>query len=281
MASAKSSGSGKPGGANKSGGSGGFDGASNSGKSGGSGGGNNSGRSGKSGAPGGPGRSEAKGGRQGGARRQPNPPQAAAARARGGKPVFGAATKEGRILLGVTAAVVAAAAIFAVALALRGGAWGGGGNSAGGAAGAGGGSGDGAGAGTGALAAAVAVADQDLVIPIGDISPTASYYPVDIDGTRLEVLAVQAPDGSLRTAFNTCQVCYDSGRGYYKQDGSALVCQNCGNRFGMDQVEVASGGCNPVPIFPENKTVSDTSITISAEYLSEAKAIFANWKTEY
>jgi uncharacterized membrane protein len=46
----------------------------------------------------------------------------------------------------------------------------------------------------------------------------------------------------------------------------------------MDQVEVQSGGCNPVPIFPENKTVDDTSITISKDYLTEAKVIFENWK---
>jgi len=120
----------------------------------------------------------------------------------------------------------------------------------------------------------------DLVIPVSGISEKVSFYPVDIDGTKFEVLAVKAPDGTIRTAFNTCQVCYDSGRGYYKQEGDVLVCQNCGNRFRMGQVEVVSGGCNPVPIFPENKTVTDDTITISYAFLNEAKAIFANWKTE-
>jgi uncharacterized membrane protein len=122
------------------------------------------------------------------------------------------------------------------------------------------------------------VKDADIVIPIADVSSTARFYPAEVDGTRLEVVAVKAPDGTVRTAFNTCQVCYDSGRGYYKQSGDVLVCQNCGNRFGMDQVEVQSGGCNPVPIFPENKTVTDTTITISAEFLTRASVIFANWR---
>ena len=121
----------------------------------------------------------------------------------------------------------------------------------------------------------------DLVIAISDITPTAKFYPVELDGTKLEVLAVKAPDGTIRTAFNTCQVCYSSGRGYYKQEGNVLVCQNCGNRFGMDQVEVLSGGCNPVPIFPENKTVDATNITISGDFLAEAKGIFANWRKDY
>lgn len=124
-------------------------------------------------------------------------------------------------------------------------------------------------------------ANGNLVIAISDISSTAKFYPVEVDGTKLEVIAVKAPDGTIRTAFNTCQVCYSSGRGYYKQDGNVLVCQNCGNRFGMDQVEVLSGGCNPVPIFPKNKTVDATNITISKDFLAEAKGIFANWKKDY
>jgi uncharacterized membrane protein len=122
------------------------------------------------------------------------------------------------------------------------------------------------------------IADKDLVIPIAEVTENAVFYPVDIEGARLEVFAVKAPDGTIRTAFNTCQVCYGSGRGFYKQQGSVLVCQNCGNRFRMSQVEVRSGGCNPVPIFPANKAVTDTAITISRDFLREAKAIFARWR---
>ncbi|WP_201765749.1 DUF2318 domain-containing protein [Treponema primitia] len=123
-----------------------------------------------------------------------------------------------------------------------------------------------------------AVVDQDLVIPLGDLSATAQFYPVVIEGVQMEVLAVKAPDGTFRTAFNTCQVCYASGRGYYKQSGNALVCQNCGNRFTMGRVEVSSGGCNPVPIFPQYKTVDSEKITISKDFLVKAKGIFAKWR---
>ena len=126
-----------------------------------------------------------------------------------------------------------------------------------------------------------AQADTDLVIPVSDISEKVSFYPVEADGMKMEVLAVKAPDGTIRTAFNTCQVCYDSGRGYYKQDGNELVCQNCGNRFPMSRVEVEAGGCNPWPIFDQNKTVTDESITISSDFLKESKQIFANWKRAY
>ncbi|MDR2482687.1 MAG: DUF2318 domain-containing protein [Treponema sp.] len=122
------------------------------------------------------------------------------------------------------------------------------------------------------------IADRDLVIQIAEVTENAVFYPVDIEGTRLEILAVKAPDGTIRTAFNTCQVCSGSGRGFYKQQGTVLVCQNCGNRYRMSQVEIQSGGCNPVPIFPRNKTVTGAAITISKEFLKEAKTIFARWR---
>jgi uncharacterized membrane protein len=123
-----------------------------------------------------------------------------------------------------------------------------------------------------------AVADRDLVIQTAEVTENAVFYPVDIEGARLEVLAVKAPDGTIRTAFNTCQVCYASGRGFYKQEGTVLVCQNCGNRFRMSQVEVRSGGCNPIPIFAADKKVTDTSITISKDFLKTARDKFARWK---
>jgi len=122
------------------------------------------------------------------------------------------------------------------------------------------------------------VTDTDIVIPVADVKETPSFYPATINGIDLEVIAVKASDGTIRTAFNTCQVCYGSGKGYYKTEGDQLICQNCGNRFSMDDLEVTRGGCNPVPITPEYKTVDAETITISMDFLSKATAIFQNWK---
>ncbi len=119
--------------------------------------------------------------------------------------------------------------------------------------------------------------DSDIVIPVSNVTEEPTFYPAVIDGTDLEVIAVKASDGTIRTAFNTCQVCYNSGKGYYKQEGNQLVCQNCGNRFGMDDVEVTKGGCNPVPITSEYKTVDSETITISKDFLTQAMVIFENW----
>lgn len=119
---------------------------------------------------------------------------------------------------------------------------------------------------------------ENLVIPISDLSEKATFYPVEVDGTEMEVIAGKDSQGKIRTAFNTCQVCYDSGNGYYRQLGEELVCQNCGNSFTMDQVGEISRGCDPWPILDENKTVTDEEIEISYDFLKDSADIFANWK---
>lgn len=118
----------------------------------------------------------------------------------------------------------------------------------------------------------------DMEIPISDITEDASFYAYDELDSKMEVIAVKASDGTIRTAFNTCQVCYSSGKGYYVQEGDQLVCQNCGNTFGMDDVEVTRGGCNPVPIYDEQTKTNSDTIIIPKEFLKEAEVIFQNWK---
>lgn len=117
-----------------------------------------------------------------------------------------------------------------------------------------------------------------IVINKKDIASAAKFYKYKSGNINMEVMAVKASDGTVRTALNTCQVCYDSGRGYYKQQGTYLVCQNCGNKFSVDQIEKIKGGCNPVPVLEEDKTDNGDTITISKEYLDSQKEFFENWK---
>lgn len=136
--------------------------------------------------------------------------------------------------------------------------------------------GDEAGAGS-----ASASALSDLTIVKNEITETAKFYPYEVGGQKMEILAIKASDGSVRTAFNTCQVCNGSPRAYYKQQGDALVCQNCGNRFSPDMVEVERGGCNPIPIMKDEKTDDGTNITISKDFITANKGLFtANWKKQ-
>lgn len=117
-----------------------------------------------------------------------------------------------------------------------------------------------------------------ITIKKSEITSTAKFIPYNANGTYMEVVAVKAPDGTIRTALNTCQVCYNSGRGYYKQEGDVLVCQNCFNRFQISQIEKQKNGCNPVPILEENKTDNGDTITISQDFMQQSKDLFSRWK---
>lgn len=123
--------------------------------------------------------------------------------------------------------------------------------------------------------------NKDLVIPLEKITKDAYFVPTEVDGTKMEIIAVRDSKGEVRTAFNTCQVCNGSERAYYKQEGNFLVCQNCGNRFSMDRVGVSAGGCNPYPIFENQRTIADDKLIIPYELLKEAKEIFSTWKVDY
>ena len=68
---------------------------------------------------------------------------------------------------------------------------------------------------------------------------------------RFGVLNLLAPSQLAETSMD-----YDSGRGYYVQ----------------------SGGCNPWPIFPQSKTVTDDAVCIAYDELHRATEIFAGWK---
>ncbi len=126
--------------------------------------------------------------------------------------------------------------------------------------------------------AAAPSSTKGVTIDKDSVTEEALFIPYRSGDTDMEVIAIRASDGTVRTAFNTCQVCFDSGYGYYEQEGDVLVCQNCGNRFGVDQVEVTKGGCNPVPIFEDQKTETDDTITISDDVLAQYKTLFSNWK---
>jgi uncharacterized membrane protein len=122
-------------------------------------------------------------------------------------------------------------------------------------------------------------AGSDIVIQKDEVTDQATFIPYEAENVKMEIIAVKAPDDTIRTALNTCQVCFDSGRGYYEQVGDRLVCQNCGNQFKISQIEKQKNGCNPVPILADDKKEDGTTITISADFLEKNKELFANWKT--
>lgn len=118
----------------------------------------------------------------------------------------------------------------------------------------------------------------DLVINPEDIGDGATFFQLNVKDTDMAVLAVRAEDGTIRTAFDTCQICNGSPYAYFEQQGDKFQCQNCGNVYSRDMIEKERGGCNPVPIMAEEKTEADNEIIIPAKVLEDNAGRFKNWK---
>ena len=89
----------------------------------------------------------------------------------------------------------------------------------------------------------IGVSATDIKIPLNEISETAKFY--EVGGVKF--FAVRASDGSIKTAFDACDVCYGSKKGY-QQEGDQMVCNNCGNKYpisGLGTENLRGGGCWP------------------------------------
>ena len=67
------------------------------------------------------------------------------------------------------------------------------------------------------------------------------------DGLTIRFFVLKSSDGVIRSAFDACDSCWRSGKGY-RQDGDDMVCQNCRLRFASVKVMEVKGGCNPSPL---------------------------------
>jgi len=98
----------------------------------------------------------------------------------------------------------------------------------------------------------------------------AHHYTYLHEEQPIEFFVLKSKDGIVRAAFNACDVCYDSKKGY-TQDGDHMVCNNCGRRFPADQINVVHGGCNPSPL---TRVVEGDSLLIEVEEIIKGEAYF-------
>jgi hypothetical protein len=75
----------------------------------------------------------------------------------------------------------------------------------------------------------------------------AHYYTYMHQGRPIEFFVLKSNNGVVRAAFNACDVCYLSKKGY-TQDGDYVVCNNCGQRFPANEINDVHGACNPSPL---------------------------------
>lgn len=130
-----------------------------------------------------------------------------------------------------------------------------------------------------AQSAGISLSDNgDIAIDTAQITEKASFFETKAGGITVGIFAVKASDGTIRTAFNTCQVCNGSPYAYFEQKNDTFQCQNCQNIFPLDRIGMEKGGCNPVPILDADRTEQDGQITIPSSLLEENAPRFQNWK---
>ncbi|MFW2365777.1 MAG: Fe-S-containing protein [Desulforhopalus sp.] len=82
----------------------------------------------------------------------------------------------------------------------------------------------------------------------------AHYYSYKDRGKVIKFFVVKSNDGTIRAAFDACDVCFPAKKGY-DQEGDFMVCNNCGRKFHSSRINIVEGGCNPAPL--KRKRVGD------------------------
>ncbi|MHA1978728.1 MAG: Fe-S-containing protein [Candidatus Hodarchaeales archaeon] len=87
---------------------------------------------------------------------------------------------------------------------------------------------------------------DNLVIEVTNVKPEAKFYYFEVSDVQIQFFAVLGFDNQPHIAFDACDVCYESKKGYSHED-PYMRCRNCDNTFLVDSIgtENIAGGCWP------------------------------------
>jgi high-affinity iron transporter len=104
-------------------------------------------------------------------------------------------------------------------------------------------------------------------IPLAELADSKlHFYSAEVQNTSIRFLVIRKSDGKYATALDACQIC---GRIGYRQEGSTVVCRNCGAAINIPSIG-QPGGCNPIA-FPSHVVGSDLVVDLSALAAANAK----------
>jgi len=127
------------------------------------------------------------------------------------------------------------------------------------------------GGGETAVATTASAPGGDVTLPAAQVSDgKAHFYTYDAGGTTVKYFVLASKDGTVRAALDACEVCYPQKKGYH-QEGDTMVCNNCGKVFPSAQINVITGGCNPIPL---KRKVSGSNLVIAASSLQAGQQYF-------
>jgi uncharacterized membrane protein len=118
--------------------------------------------------------------------------------------------------------------------------------------------------------AKVTAVDGEVLIPLHKVNDGDAYYfSYTHQGRAIQFFVIRSADGVLRAAFDACDVCYQSKKGYTRE-GDFMICNNCGRKFHSNRINILEGGCNPAPLQRaergENLVIKVADIVQGARY---------------
>ena len=126
--------------------------------------------------------------------------------------------------------------------------------------------------GSGAAGGAAVPAGGDVVLATAELDDgQARFYRYSTAGGReVRFFVMKSGDGVIRAAFDACDVCYRERQGY-RQQGSQMICTNCGQSFRSTDINVLQGGCNPAPL---ERTVEGGHVILRASAIEAGSWYF-------
>jgi len=89
-------------------------------------------------------------------------------------------------------------------------------------------------------------AGDSYKIALNEIGKDAQWFTHNSNGVNVKYFVVRDKDGNVKTAYDACDVCYRSKKGY-RQEGEDMICNNCGNHYPVSGIGTQNlkGGCWP------------------------------------
>lgn len=110
-----------------------------------------------------------------------------------------------------------------------------------------------------------------LSIPLSAFNQKrALFYKYPFDKGMVYFFALKSSDGIIRVALDACDSCYRMKKGY-RQDGENMICNNCGQVFSSVNINVITGGCNPIGV---NRKIESDYLSISLKELRKGLKFF-------
>ena len=113
----------------------------------------------------------------------------------------------------------------------------------------------------------VSITNGEVRIPVSRLEDRKlHHFAVNLRGTTVRFIAILDGTDTVRTGLDACQIC--GTQGYY-QDGTNVICRNCGAAVYVPTIGLA-GGCNPLHIDylvqGDTLIVSESTLTDGTRY---------------